>query len=343
MSAEARTTVGATDVRLSMPDALRGLAASAVALYHFGGGLPLPEPLAALARWGWLGVDAFFVLSGFVIAVLLLRGGVHAPAFLARRLARLLPPCIAVFVLVELLDLASSMAPGFAGAAWTPPSWASVACHASLTCAAFGLDWNNPVLWSLAVEVQFYVLAVALAVAAAPGPAAHRWLALAFAVAFVAVAGPAWLDRYLPAFALGFAAAAWRQTGLPRAQRVAPAVLAGAWALGMQDAPIAVVACTVAALLALAADHRMPRALLLLGAVSYSFYLVHVPVGGRVVNLLARLEPGPVGALAILACAVLAALLASWVLWRWVEQPAIAASRRIDDRRGRTAGAAQVA
>jgi peptidoglycan/LPS O-acetylase OafA/YrhL len=168
-------------------------------------------------------------------------------------------------------------------------------------------------------------------------------LASVFALAFVVAADPAWLARYLPAFALGFAAAAWRQTGLPRAHRVAPAVLAAAWAVAVQDTPIALVACTVAALLAVAADRGMPRALLLLGAISYSLYLVHVPVGGRVVNLLARLDPGPVGALAILACASLAALLASWALWRWVERPAIAASRRIDDRRGRPAGTAQVA
>jgi peptidoglycan/LPS O-acetylase OafA/YrhL len=314
-----------------------------VALFHFGAALPLPAPIAAWASWGWLGVDAFFVLSGFVVSVLLLRGGVHAPGFLARRLARLLPPCFVAFVLVELLDFASAHTPGFAGPAWAPSSWASLACHATLSCAAFGLDWNNPVLWSLVVEVQFYALAVALAAAAATGVAWRRHAAAAFAIAFLGMADDAWLERYLPSFALGFAAAAWRETRWARGHRLAFAAFAAAWSAAVQDVPVALVACAVGAMLALAADRRMPRALLLLGAMSYSFYLVHVPVGGRAVNLLARLDPGPVGAVAIVGCALVVSLLASWVLWRWVERPAIAASRRIDDRPGAPAGSTQAA
>lgn len=333
MSADGTAGGSGTGVRLPLPDAMRGVAALAVALFHFSSGVPIAEPIAVVARWGWLGVDAFFVLSGFVISSLLLRGAVHALGFLARRLARLLPPCIAVFLLVETLDLASTLAPAYAGVAWAPPSWASVVCHATVSCAAFGIEWNNPVLWSLAVELQFYALAVLLAVAARPGPGWRRLVALALAVGVLSVVDDAWFARYLPSFALGFAAAAWREPRVMPAYRVAAGALAAAFAIALQDVPIAVVACAVAALLARAAGRSMPRMLLVLGALSYSFYLVHVPVGGRVLNLLARQEPGPIGALAMIACAALVALLASWALWRWVERPAIAWSRRIADQR----------
>lgn len=333
MAADRGAAGAAHATRLPLPDAIRGVAALLVAAHHFGSGLPLPEPLASIARHGWLGVDAFFVLSGFVIAALLLRGDTPLPAFLARRLVRLLPPCLAAFLLVELLDFASSLAPAYAGAAWQAPTWASVACHASLACDLFGLPWNNPVLWTLAVELQFYALAALLAVAATPARAAPRLLAALAVVGFLLLAGAAWFERYLPSFAIGAAAAAWRDQRIAAAPRLAFALLALAAAVALQDPAIAATACGVGVLLALRAAAPAPRILLGLGALSYSLYLVHAPVGGRVVNLLARLEPGPVGALAIAACALAAALLVAWALWRWVERPAIARARGIGERR----------
>src|ERR1700692_4818611 len=55
-----------SDRRISIIEALRGLAAVAVALFQFSGGLTSPIP-NFLHSIGWLGVDVFFVISGFVI------------------------------------------------------------------------------------------------------------------------------------------------------------------------------------------------------------------------------------------------------------------------------------
>src|SRR5690349_860069 len=83
-------------------DGLRGLAVAGVLLFH-GGHL----------RGGYLGVDAFFVLSGFLITSLLLTearndGRVGLGAFWARRARRLLPAlaCVLVFVALYALLLA---------------------------------------------------------------------------------------------------------------------------------------------------------------------------------------------------------------------------------------------
>jgi peptidoglycan/LPS O-acetylase OafA/YrhL/lysophospholipase L1-like esterase len=81
-------------------DGLRGLAVLAVVLYHAG--------LAAVPG-GFLGVDLFFVLSGFLITSLLVlewraRGRIDLPAFWARRARRLLPALLLVLVAVGLLD-----------------------------------------------------------------------------------------------------------------------------------------------------------------------------------------------------------------------------------------------
>src|SRR5213076_2163439 len=71
-------------------DGLRGAAVLAVTLFHF--------PTARFVPGGWVGVDVFFVLSGFLITALLLeRRGEPLRAFYRRRLRRL-GPAAAAFV-----------------------------------------------------------------------------------------------------------------------------------------------------------------------------------------------------------------------------------------------------
>jgi peptidoglycan/LPS O-acetylase OafA/YrhL len=81
--------------RVEIVDPLRGLAALAVAWFHFtnGSGFVKTEWLRASGRYGWLGVEVFFVISGFVIPYSMYCGGYrprqHFGRFLAKRIARL--------------------------------------------------------------------------------------------------------------------------------------------------------------------------------------------------------------------------------------------------------------
>jgi len=77
-------------------DGLRAIAVGVVVLYHLGYGW---------MRGGFMGVDAFFVLSGFLITSLLLRerahtGTTHLGRFWSRRARRLLP---AVFLMIAVV------------------------------------------------------------------------------------------------------------------------------------------------------------------------------------------------------------------------------------------------
>jgi peptidoglycan/LPS O-acetylase OafA/YrhL len=129
-------------------DALRAFAFLAVLFEHYGGFLNAHLPLGG----GVLGVGLFFVLSGFLITSLLLKSFdaySHEPGsalinFYLRRALRLMPPfylTLAILVLLHIEPIASS---------WY---W-----HASYL-TNFWIVAGHPanVLWSLAVEEQFYL------------------------------------------------------------------------------------------------------------------------------------------------------------------------------------------
>jgi peptidoglycan/LPS O-acetylase OafA/YrhL len=141
-------------------DGLRAFAVLAVLAYHLDAGW---------ARGGFLGVDAFFVLSGFLITSLLVgewaqRGAISFTGFWARRARRLLPALLLVLLAVaayamfevpaEQLDRlrGDGLATLFYGANWR--FIASGQSYFDLFSEASPLRH----MWSLAIEEQFYLV-----------------------------------------------------------------------------------------------------------------------------------------------------------------------------------------
>ena len=141
-------------------DGLRGLAVTLVVLYHF---------TPSLVPGGFLGVDVFFVLSGFLITSLALgehagTGQVSAPAFFGRRARRLLPA--AVTTVVVTVAIAVALDP----AAWRGSlrgeavasllyvnNWWAIAQDSSYQ-VVFGAESPLNHFWSLSIEEQFYAV-----------------------------------------------------------------------------------------------------------------------------------------------------------------------------------------
>lgn len=134
-------------------DGLRAIAVSAVVLYHAG-----------LGGAGFVGVDVFFVISGYLITALLLREErINLTAFYARRVRRIFPAAIAV-ILATLAAahvlLPSEAEAGVIRSAAAAALFAANLFFASLTSGYFHADTAQmPLLhlWSLSVEEQFYL------------------------------------------------------------------------------------------------------------------------------------------------------------------------------------------
>ena len=100
---------------LSSLDLLRGLAAVAVCYFHFTHGNPdflsKTNILYQSGRYGFLGVDVFFVISGFVIPYAMYRGMYRFKnfgTFLLKRVIRIEPPFLISIILVIALNWLST-------------------------------------------------------------------------------------------------------------------------------------------------------------------------------------------------------------------------------------------
>lgn len=317
-------------LRLEIIDALRGLAALSVAWFHFtnGGGLHLPREswLRVSGSFGWLGVEVFFVISGFVIPYSLSRGGYRFRkdfgTFLLKRIIRLDPPYLIAIGLTIALWYASALTPGFAGE-WPRISAPQLLSHLGYLNAFVGYPWLSPVFWTLAIEFQYYILVAIAFPMFASRSKLVRLLALFLLMASAATA----VDRrelvfhYGGLFALGIVTFQ-KHMGL-WSFRSYLVLLAAASALTASTlGPLIAAVGTGTAVSVGFAKVARCRPLALLGAVTYSLYLLHVPIGGRVVNFGARFAQARPAQLSVVLAALASSLLAAYVMFRLVERPA---------------------
>jgi len=326
-----------TSARIQTPDALRGLAALAVCWFHMTHGGKL-LPAGYLAEWsslGHLGVAVFFVISGFVIPWSLRNetaGLGNFGRFLGKRMVRLHPPFVAACLVAIVLNWLSMKAPSYQGTLpepYLPIAFASLARDSFYLTGFLGQGWIIVVAWTLAIEVQFYLLAGLLAPALSPER--RPWmlfgiLMLACVVPWI-ITTPVLVFYFLPLFVAGWGAA-WLRMRPADARAwlaVLVALVTAGYRHGWQTALFAAVAFSVIQWL----RGTPPCWLLSLGAISYSLYLIHVPLGGRMVNLGMRWAESSLAHLVLVIVATAACLSAAWIFWRLIEWPCHAWSRKL--------------
>ena len=350
---------------MAFVDGLRGLAALAVVAYHLGLRGPraprLGQAMPAAGLWlvdrGGLGVAVFFVLSGFVMAHALRDGAMDRrrfAAFAVRRVLRLTPPYYAA---IGLALLVAGLATVIKGQEYvledTPLSAGRLIAQLLYVQPFLGYAGVSSVFWTLCYEMAFYLSFAGLLWAAAAASRLTvlrgRGRAVVFAVVGVAALVPAlshlqddllpfpWLSG-LFVFLLGTFTYWVCRGALPF--RWWLLYLISVLAAGVLVEPaVKVVSCATAVLLLLAWKRRRmstwlrSRPVQYLGRISYSLYLTHSLALTVVYFLVQRVVgTGALGQRVYVLAGVVAALLAADLVWRAVERPSIATSRRVGRR-----------
>lgn len=340
--------------RIQSLEVLRGIAALAVTWFHIthGGKIfaeatnPVLLVAASFGAIGYHGVTLFFVLSGFVIPWSMRNSPVDAglkasirglPTFLLQRLLRLQPPYAMACVLALGLNWLSTLAPGYRGSfsETVPEVFTALLSDNFYVTGLLGGSWILVVAWTLALEVQFYAVAGVIEPWARPAqrqvlfPWLYGFGVAAFSALAVLIPQPALVFRVLPVFGLGWVTA-------HRALRPQPVhALAIAWLLlllfRVADLEQALVAAVCVGLLngALAFPCFAPPPFVWLGGISYSLFLIHVPIGGRVINLLSRFTLSVPQLLLMCLLALALSLLAAWGFCVLIERPSHRFSRNL--------------
>lgn len=282
--------------RLLEIDALRGIAAVMVLLFHYTTRYEqlfqhLSPPLIQVP-WGHLGVNLFFMISGFVIFMTIERAR-HPLDFVVSRFSRLYP----TYWFAIAITFVTIVVFGLPGKAVTLPE---AIMNGLMFHGLLGVHHVDAVYWTLEIELLFYIFMLLLWVTGLlrrPYVVLVGWLAICFAYAAVGLLSsitlPYLIKRifilaYFPYFAIGMALYLYvsREKKTPHATFLMFALSLGliVWSESLMSA---IQALGFGALLYGAASGKLlflrTKVIVWFGAISFPLYLLHENIGWTVI------------------------------------------------------------
>jgi len=328
---------------LGILDLLRGFAALSVVLYHFclpgkhGGILTkFYSPLLdSTFWWGHLGVEIFFVISGFIIPFSLWNASYRLANFwpyMRKRLLRILPPAYIVILLTllqyTLVDYLLHHKMDRLGTI----TFGQLASNLFFVVPFTGSQWFNGVFWTLSIEFQFYIL-LGLFYNLLFKQGHFVWFVainlLLFACSYMPgmPSGSYW--KYSPLFAAGGSTLLFfkgRLTLLPYIGTLLLWAVLSYIALGSLATAFGIVTSLLIAFC------RINQPIFtFLGNISYSLYLTHFLIGSSAEFLLARLLPAPSHVTSVVVIIVITwiSIGGAYCYYRFVEQPLLNLAQRL--------------
>ena len=316
--------------RINTIDALRGIASFAVCWFHLTNGNKelLPEGFfKSSGAYGWVGVEIFFVISGFIIPYALHSAGYSLNfyrIFIVKRVLRLDPPYLVTIVLVMAVTYAATLVPGFKGAV-PAYSLVQVLLHLGYLNVFFDYPWINIVFWTLAIEFQYYVLIGLLFPLLKTKKAIL--LFLGFSLLAVLIPSKDFIFHYIFLFIVGILTFQFKANLISRRVFYSGVLLSLGGVFLTLGLLVTVVGAATAWAIAFASFES--RVLGFLGKISYSLYLLHTVVGGRVLNLGTRVTDSFWGKVSLILLAAGLSILSAYLLYLLVEKPSQAWSSKV--------------
>jgi exopolysaccharide production protein ExoZ len=311
----------------------RAVAALSVVYFHSKAALdPFPKdtayPISWLTSYGWLGVDLFFAISGYVICLVVSRDGLIPGPFIVRRMFRLYPLWVATLTIFAIII--------WLWRGWRPFETLGLFLYSATLLPTDGFPFYF-VGWSLQHEMAFYVICALLM------PTAGIYglvIFLVMSTATVHLVALPWFFAQLAQYHADFLAGVLAFAAITQLRFIGPTVLlltGGALLLlflhfwvRLDFVPIALFFLIAGAASVPSSDTVLCRTAVGIGDSSYSLYLLH-----PIVLLFSKAvwmelpdrplwieEPVRFGSIA-------AIIVISLLSWRYFERPMIDLGNRI--------------
>jgi peptidoglycan/LPS O-acetylase OafA/YrhL len=321
---------------------LRGIAAMMVVLVHSVGVdyLPAGNIFREVSGYGWMGVEIFFIISGFIIPYSMFKNGYRPSDFgslMMRRIIRIEPPYLLSIVLLLGLYFGNYLLPWNYGIKSAPPvDWGNVLGHVGYINAFTHKPWLCGVYWTLAIEFEFYIIMGVFFTLITHANRAVRLithfglLATSFITPYLHISQfrnvhSDHIFWFFPFFLMGIAMFLYRCRLIQWQEFLF--MVAVDVAICYKDHAGILVAISIAALLAIHYIKKVPAVLLWLGSISYSLYLIHPLVINRVVALVNHFTHGKYMGVTM-AVTVAVCILIAYLYYLAVEKPFLKLSKR---------------
>jgi peptidoglycan/LPS O-acetylase OafA/YrhL len=306
---------------------LRGIASLMVCYFHLSCGnehfLPAGNIMRRIGSGGYTGWMIFFVISGFIIPYSMYKKKYTIgdfPIFLKKRIIRIEPPYLISIVIVIILNYVSTLSPYYRGSPFSI-DWSNVATHFAYLNVFTGKPWLNIVYWTLAIEFQYYILiALAFSLLTSKKVVYRALFFICFALSTF------WKlpdQRFIFSYSEYFLAGILLFQGVCKiiSSREFWIMMSALIVLIWYKDGIGLTCLIVVSVLAINYINEVPPFLRYLGMISYSLYLLHSPVGGRVINIAEAKIHNIYMREGILIITVFFCILIAVIYYRLVERP----------------------
>lgn len=318
-------------------DSLRGIAALMVCIFHFTNDttfLSSDTILHLIGKNGWSGVQLFFLISGFVIPYSLYKANYSyqnciwsAKNFLLRRFVRIEIPYFISILLVLFVGYLYSISPYYKGTGFEI-DFENVFLHLFYINSFFDKPFLSSVYWTLGIEFQFYILVLLIFPLLLKRSIyfiliLSSWYGLSFIFIDVYL-----IFGYMPYFGLGILL--FRNYIKVENQNYFYLIAILLLSVCLFESRVSFFVVLIAFLIVHFKPNLSFWGSAFLGSISYSLYLIHLPIGGRMVSLTALFTQNSYLKMIAVLLIMLICICTSYIYYLLVEKPSLNLAKKIN-------------
>jgi peptidoglycan/LPS O-acetylase OafA/YrhL len=309
---------------------LRAVASIGVCLFHLGFGnsnfLEGNKSAFQIFKYGYLGVPVFFILSAFIICYSLplnyqLK---NFNSFFKKRLLRVEPP----YLLSILLTLSVAYLASFITHNLVEVPWKNILLHIGYLNNFTTNTYINSVYWTLGIEFQFYILIGLIF----PWMNKSVYFLILIIISLLAlsaikISNTSLIFEHTPLFCIGILMYFIRYSNKYPKLILVCLIALSLIIIAFNKSEVLYASLFTIGIISI--PFRNNQIIGFLSRISYSLYLVHVPIGGRIINLSLRFVKTDSQKYLAFTAAFVISIIAAYIFHHIIEKPAIKWSKQL--------------